>query len=539
MLLSLADDLPMDNWVTSFGPFCVTRSRRLLERDGEPVQIGSRAFDILTHLLDNPGQVVSHRALLEAAWPGATVEEGNLRFQIAALRKVLGSSETRYVINVPGRGYCFVAPIAQREEVEPRPTPLREPSERHVPPSPPTSLIGRDDAIAEISNLVPAHRIVSIVAPGGMGKTALAIAVAHRFDGILRDRVCFVELAPYDEARGVVDSLASALGISAGSEDLIGDIVSMLKSRQMLIVFDSCEHVIGSAAALIENIVAETTNVQILVTSREALRIDFERVFQLEALASPPDNGAQSIAEILSYPAAQLFLERAGVASNYFSSDRQAQLVARICRRLDGLPLAIEIAASRTQAFDLERLEHALEDGRSLTWSGERAGPSRHQTLGAMMDWSYSLLPENEKGALRLLAMFSGSFSLEDAIALVSMGTAGIDTPWALNELVSKSLVSVTSSGEGMKYRLLDTTRTYARQKLNEAGELEAAQHRLATLYQRALENQYSANVIPHTKKLGPDKLEETRDAKASAAISPFGAETFCNLGHLCTSAKG
>jgi predicted ATPase/DNA-binding winged helix-turn-helix (wHTH) protein len=517
----LADDRPMDNWVISFGPFRVTKSRRLLEHDGEPVQVGSRAFDILAHLLEHPGKVVSQRALLEAAWPGTAVEDGNLRFQITVLRKVLGSSETRYIVNIPGRGYCFAAPIARLEEVELRGTLPRVSPDRLVLPSPPANLIGRGQAIAEISRLIPAHRIVNIVAPGGMGKTAIAIAVAYRFDGILRDRVCFVDLARASEARRVADSLSIALGIPVRSEDPVGDIVSALKSQQMLIVFDGCEHVIGAAAALIESIVAETADVQVLVTSREALRIEFECVFQLEALASPPSNGAQSTVEILSYPAAQLFVERACVVDSCLSSDRQAQLVAKICERLDGLPLAIEIAACRAQVFDLEKLEHLLEDSLSLIWPGRRTAPSRHKTLGAMIDWSYRLLLENEKSALRFLSVFSGSFSLEDAISVVGAGAAGIDTSCALIELVAKSLVSVTFSGEGTRYRLLDTTRTYARQKLDEAGEIDAARHRLAALPQRALESEYAANATPRRKKPGRDDIQ---DAEGWAAPSPFWA---------------
>jgi DNA-binding winged helix-turn-helix (wHTH) protein len=265
-----------ENRVISFGPFRASKARRKLERNGEPVQIGGRAFDILTHLLEHSGQVVSHRALFEAAWPGAIVESGNLRFQMSALRKVLGNGETKYIINVPGRGYCFTAPIARHEEVEPR-TPPEMSFERPVLPSLPTKLIGRDEAIDEICSLILAHRIVMAVGPGGMGKTTIAIAVATQFESIFRDGVCFVELAPIDEAKRVADSLTIALGLPVRSEDPIAEIVSMLKSRQMLIVFDGCEHVVGAAAGLIEKIVAATNDVQILVTSREALRAECER----------------------------------------------------------------------------------------------------------------------------------------------------------------------------------------------------------------------------------------------------------------------
>jgi predicted ATPase/DNA-binding winged helix-turn-helix (wHTH) protein len=495
----------MDDWVISFGPFRVTRSRRLLERDGEPVHVGSRAFDILAHLLEHPGQVVSHRALLEAVWPNTNVEEGNLRFQITALRKVLGDGETKYIINVPGRGYCFATPIVRGEMDEsPEMQPPASPGRLAFLP-PPMKLIGRDEAVAEISNLIPAHRIVTIVATGGTGKTAVALAVASRLEGVFRDRVCFVDLAPVNEARRAADSLAIALGLPVRSENPVGEIVDVLKSRQMLIVIDGCEHVIDVAAALIEKIVAATTDVRILVTSREALRIEFERVLRLEPLPSPPIESAQSTAEILSYPAAQLFVERAGTASNGVSSDHQAQLVARICGRLDGLPLAIELAASQAHVFGFDMLAQMLDDRFSLAWPGRRTAPPRHQTLGAMFDWSYRLLTEDEKRLFRSLSAFSADFSLEAACAIEGGESAGGAVVPVLAELVSKSLLSVTRSVLSMRYRLLDTTRNYARSKLVEAGELDGVRRRHGYFYLQAMRGL-------GTQELDRDRLGDLAD---------------------------
>lgn len=506
----MADGPSARNWVISFGPFRVDKMRRLLEQNGEPVHIGSRAFDILAHLLERPGQVVSHQALLDAAWPGLSVEDGNLRFQMAMLRKALGS-EQKWIINVPGRGYCFSALTSRHDNPDPTEAPAQPAPEKPASPPTPAALVGRDEVVAKISGLVRAHRVVSIVGAGGIGKTSVAAVVTGQLRNVFGDRVCFVALGYVEDPGRVADSLAVALRLPVRSEDTVGDIMGALKSQRMLVVVDGCEQQIDAAAILIDKIVAATTEINFLVTSREALRIEAERVFQLEALPFPPVDRDLSAEEVLSYPAARLFVDRADAPKDALSSDREMALVARICSELDGLPLAIEMAASQAQVSSFNGLAQMLEDGLSLTWPGRRTAPARHQTLGAMLEWSYRLLPEEEKSALRSLSIFSGQFNLEAASAVA------IDAQLALAELVSKSLISVTRQDKETGYRLLDTTRIYARQKLAEVGELDAVRRRHANFYLQALKAQYEVEKNLPALDVRHESIEDVRAAIAWA----------------------
>jgi predicted ATPase/DNA-binding winged helix-turn-helix (wHTH) protein len=492
---------PQRNCEYSFGPFRVSKARRKLERDGEPLQIGSRSFDILTHLLDHPGQVVAHRALLEAAWPDTTVEEVNLRFQITALRKALGSSETKYIINVPGRGYCFVAPVSRQDELEPSSPGLIRVSPMNRVPTP-TPLVGRDQALTELCSLIRSHRIVSVVGSGGLGKSSIAIAAVDQINPLFRDGCCFVDLGRVENPERVADAVAVALGIPVRSVESVDEIVTILQSRQMLLVVDGCEHLIDAAAKHLEKIVAATSSIHILATSREALRIEYERVFALEPLATPPITETLSAAEIMSYPASQLLVEKARAAMGAILPDSEAKFIAQICSKLDGLPLAIELAASQAHVFGFDGLAKMLDDRFSLAWPGRRTAPPRHQTLGAMLDWSYRLLTEEEMGVFRSLSTFSAEFSREAASAIAGGEADGAAIIPILGELVSKSLLSIARSELRTRYRLLDTTRNYARGKLVEAGELDGVRRQHCHFYMQAM------NALA-TNELDRDRLED------------------------------
>jgi predicted ATPase/DNA-binding winged helix-turn-helix (wHTH) protein len=510
-----------ENRVISFGPFRVSKARRKLERNGEPLQIGSRAFDILTRLLEHPGQIVSHRDLLEAAWPGTNVEDGSLRFQMTALRKVLGDGETKYIVSVSGRGYCFAAPVAQSEEREPSPLAQVRANWINRPPQP-TRLVGRAQSVIELCNLVRSHRIVSVVGSGGLGKSSIAVAAISQIDALFGDGCCFIDLGRVENPERVTDALAVALGIPVRSVNSVDEIIPILQHRQMLIVIDGCEHVIEAAATLVEKIVAATASIHILATSREALRIEHERVFALEALATPPIDRTLSAEEIMAYPAPQLLAEKTQATKGAVSSDAEARLIAQICAKLDGLPLAIELAASQANVFGFDTIARMLDDQFSLAWPGRRTAPPRHQTLGAMLDWSYRLLAEEEKRTLRALSVFSGDFSLEAARAIAVDEVAGGAIMPALAELVSKSLLSVTRSESRMRYRLLDTTRNYARGKLVEAGELDGVRRQHGHFYQQAVKN-LATNELDRDR-LG-DLADDIEDIRAAIvwALSPSG----------------
>lgn len=493
----MADD-GSTNWMISFGPFRVAKALRLVERDGNPIHLSGRSFDILTHLLDHHGEVLSRRALLDAVWPEAAVEDVTLRVHMSKLRKALGERQfgNKYIKNVQGRGYCFSAPISRLAGPD-----GSGPVFAGIPVTPPNplpraaALIGRAEAIVELSQLILSQQIVTVVAAGGMGKTSIAIAAAHNLASFFPDGVCFVELGLIDDPSRVAHSLAVSLGLRVRSVDPLKDVVTFLQTKRMLILIDCCEHLVDSAAMLIEWIGAASSDTHILSTSREALHIEGEWVYRLEALAYPPDGTSLTAAEILSYPAPQLFSARALTSTNAIAQDNFARLIAMLCRKLDGLVLAIELAASQAHLIGIEKLVEMLDDRLSLEWSGGRAATPKHRTMNAMLDWSYQLLAGDEKEALQYLSVFSGRFDLDGATYLI----ASTKTFSLLTSLAAKSLLFVDQTESGLRYRLLDTTKTYARAKLTDAGELNAARHRHAKYYLTAL----SDLLAPTPHKLG------------------------------------
>ncbi|TFV38125.1 tetratricopeptide repeat protein [Bradyrhizobium frederickii] len=459
--------------VISFGPFRLFPKSRLLERDGEPLHIGGRALDILILLAGRPGEVVDKRELVKRIWADVNVDEGSLRFHVAALRKVLGDTgkSARYVLNVPGRGYCFAAPSTEAAP------PVAPASAEITPPrSLPAQLakmIGREEVIEKISNGLTLHRFMTVVGPGGIGKTAVAVAVGHRRSADFGGRVFFVDFGPLRDAGHVTTTIASVLGLAVSAEDPTPAILTFLKTGPALLIFDSCEHVLDTLAPIVERIVREAPQLHALATSRESFRSEGERIFRLFPLDCPPEREHLDVAEVLAYPAAQLFVERIAQSSGPFQlSAEEAPLVANICRRLDGIALAIELAAGRVNAYGIAGTASLLDSRFSLQWRGRRTAVPRHQTLAAALDWSYDLLPPAESATLRRLSVFAGPFAPEAAAAVASGdGLSTSETLEAIDSLVAKSLISPSGS-RTLSYRLLDTTRTYALGKLSELGEV-------------------------------------------------------------------
>ncbi|TYO67014.1 transcriptional regulator [Bradyrhizobium hipponense] len=457
----------------AFGAFRLFPKSRLLEKDGAPLHLGGRALDILMFLAERPGEVVDKRELIKRVWGEVNVDEGSLRFHITTLRKALGDSGegARYVVNVPGRGYCFAAPLLRAAAPETRSS-LPVSSPRSLP-SPLARMIGRDDAVEKISAELSLHRFVTIVGPGGIGKTSVALAVAHGqlagFDG----QVSFVDLGALTDARLVPGTIAAALGLTVNSEDPIPGLLTFLRSRRMLLVFDSCEHILDELAPLAERIVQEAPELHILATSRESFRTEGERVHRLFPLDCPPERDGLSMADILAYPASQLFVERIGESLSEFElSEDDAPLVAEICRRLDGIALAIELAAGRVNAYGIAGTASLLDSRFSLLWRGRRTAIPRHQTLSAALAWSYDLLPAAESATLRGLSVFAGPFTLEAALAVASsQGISESEAVEAISNLLSKSLIATFPAERRLRYRLLDTTRAFVADKLIENGE--------------------------------------------------------------------
>jgi predicted ATPase/DNA-binding winged helix-turn-helix (wHTH) protein len=478
----------------SFGPFSLFAAERLLKKADEPILLGDRALDILIALVERAGEVVTHRELISTVWPGVTVEDANLRAQIAALRKALGDGRdgVRYVSNVAGRGYCFVAPIthstaARTVSVTGIATTGRV---QRLPPRL-TRMVGRDDTVRSLAEQLQVWRFVSIVGPGGVGKTTVAISVAHTlFDGF-HDAVFFIDLAALTDPQLVPTAVASALGLMVQTQDPLVSLLAFIGDNKILLVLDSCEHVIGVAAALAERVVNGAPQAHILATSREALRAEGEHVHLLYSLDCPLEDDGLTAMEALRYPAAQLFMERAA-ASGYGAalSDIDAPIVSRICRRLDGIALAIELAASRVGSHGVRGTAELLDNHFSLFWHGRRTALPRHETLNAMLDWSYSLLSEREKVVLCRLSVFVGDFTLAAAGSVASESEVDdADVIDAVVSLVAKSLISTTVINESTYYRLLDTTCAYAATKLAERGEADRIARRHAIFYSRFLEH--------------------------------------------------
>ena len=482
------------NDVVSFGPFSLFAAERLLKKADEPIPLGDRALDLLIALAERAGEVVTHKELNSTVWPDVTVEEGNLRFQMATLRKALGDGRdgVRYVSTVAGRGYCFVAPVTRSTAARTVPVTGIATTERvqKLPPRP-ARMVGRDDTVRALAEQLQVRRFVSIVGAGGIGKTTVAISVAHALLDGFNGAVFFVDLAALTDAELVPTAVASTLGFMVQTQDPVVSLLAFVGDKKILLVLDNREHVIGVAAALAERVVCEAPQAHILATSREALRAEGEHVHLLYSLDYPPEDAGLTATEALEYPAAQLFMERAA-ASGYGAvlSDIDAPIVARICRRLDGIALAVELAASRVGSVGIRGTSELLENRFSLLWHGRRTALPRHETLNAMLDWSYSLLSEREKVVLCRLSVFVGDFTLQVASSVASETEVDeADVIDVVAGLVAKSLISTTVISESTYYRLLDTTRAYAANKLAERGEADRIARRHAIFYSNFLEH--------------------------------------------------
>jgi predicted ATPase len=471
-----------------FGPFTLSVARRQLKKGDHSIAIGGRALDVLIALAERAGEVVAHKELIARVWPDVIVEEANLRVHIAALRKALGDGidGTRYVSNVAGRGYCFVATVTRPGTTRALPRPAAGVTNQvHRLPALLTRMVGRDETVRMLLNQMMTRRFVSIVGPGGVGKTTVAVAVAHALVEVFHGAVVFVDLGALADPRLVPTAVASSLGLAMTSQDPLLSLLGFLRDRRILLVLDNCEHLIDAAAQLGERVVDEASQAHILATSREALRAEGEHVHLLYSLDSPPNDPGMSAAEAIRYPAVQLFLERA-LAGGYHSelSDTDAPVVAMICRRLDGIALAIELAASRVGSLGINGTAELLDNRFRGVWNGRRTALPRHQTLNSMLDWSYNLLSDLEKGVLCRLSVFVGEFTFTaacDVAAEADLEDSHVTQ--AVTSLLAKSLISTTHGQRSTYYRLLDTTRAYALTKLADRGETDRIARRHAATF--------------------------------------------------------
>jgi predicted ATPase/DNA-binding winged helix-turn-helix (wHTH) protein len=492
------DDNSLTPRVVSFGPFRLFAAERQLKKGDEALQVGSRALDTLIALVERAGQVVTQQELISRVWPDVRVEEANLRVHIASLRKALGDGRegARYIVTVPGRGYSFVAPVTlstpQSSRLQPSSPSGATVSDR-LPKLPPklTRMVGRDDIIAVLSADLMGYRFVSIVGSGGIGKTTVAISVAYALLDGFNGAVFFVDLATVTDVKLVPTAVAQALGLMVQTQDPLRSLLASIGNRKILLVLDNCEHVIDTAATLAERVVGEAPQAHVLTTSREALRVEGERVHLLYALDCPPEDAGLTAAQALNYPAVQLFMERAAASGHDPTlSDVDAPIVAMICRRLDGIPLAIELAASWAGSHGIHGVAQLLGNRFGLIWHGRRTALPRHQTLNAMLDWSYSQLSGDERAVLDKLSVFVGDFTLEAARFVASdVETKKDIISDAIASLLAKSLISATEVHGSPFYRLLETTRTFAAAKLAERGQVNRVARRHAKFFSEFLQH--------------------------------------------------
>jgi predicted ATPase/DNA-binding winged helix-turn-helix (wHTH) protein len=510
---------PISQDVVCFGPFRLSTTERLLEKGGDPVQLGSRALDILIALVERPAEVVSKKELIAKVWPDLLVDEGSLRFHVSALRKALGQgrSGTRYVTNVSGRGYCFVAPISCAASQS---APLRN-SLAHSPvglPPSPARMVGRDETVRLISEELTARRFFTIVGPGGIGKTTLATAVGHTMLAAFDGAVYYVDFGPLCTPSLVPNRVALTVGLPGNFKDPLATLPTFLRDRRMLLVLDSCEHLIETIAPLAERIFQAAPEVHILATSREPLQVEGEQVHRLDSLAFPPDGASLTAAQALTFPAVQLFVERAtSHGSGFQLNDADAPIVGEVCRRLDGVALALELAAGRVGVYGIKGIASLLDSPCKLLWHGRRTALPRHQTLTAMLDWSYNLLSESERMVLRGLSVFVGAFSLEAAQCVAAGDILEREhATEAIAGLVAKSLIAVEINSTGALYRLLDTTRAYVQTKIADSGERNTIAQRHAIYCREFLERIEIASLLCPKKNGAVESWRHVNNMRAA-----------------------
>ena len=481
----------MDGAPFVFGSFRLLPEQRLLLDGEKPLPLGSRALDILIALAERAGETIRKDELIARAWPDTIVEEGALRVHVAALRKALGDGRDgkRCIANIPGRGYSFVAPVIREHGQKATASLAQARASGNLPVSL-TGIVGRDETVAALAAQLARRRLLTIVGPGGIGKTTVAIAIAETVSAAHADGVWFVGLASVAEPEHVASALGAVFGIILPTGNPVSGLAAWLRDKRALVVLDNCEHVINAVAAIAEVLLRAAPLLRLLATSREPLRAEGEGLHRLASLVIPPEGADLTAGEALRYSAVQLFTERVmAIVDGFALTDDDVPAVLEICRRLDGVPLALELAAARVEAFGLAALAARLDDRFALLSKGRRTALPRQQTLRATMDWSFTLLPHLQQVILRRLAVFRGDFTM-DAAASVT-GDAAIaagEVIDAVAELAAKSLLATDISGNVAYHRLVETTRVYALARLTERGELQEFSRRHAEYYRGLLE---------------------------------------------------
>ena len=517
----------------AFGPFSYDVTRREISDGRGPLRLGSRALHILGVLLEQPGRLYSRDELVARVWPHTVVEETSLRVHISALRKVLGDGVdgARYIANVPGRGYAFVgeakvsfltagsADVSAKRACEPAASTADLSAAAQTLPPRLTYLIGREQAIAQLGELLPRERLVTIVGAGGMGKTTVALAVANRVNRSYVDGACFVDLSHLSDPGLVAAELGRTQGLIVSPGDSTAILEGTLHDKHLLFVMDNCEHVVDAAAALVNRLMRACPGVHFLATSREPLEIEAEWVFKLAPLGLPAPEEPLNLQELLDYPAVQLFVERAHANSDSFElTDAHAPAVRSLCGYLDGIPLAIELAAARVDTLGVGGLQRRLADAFELLTRGRRTALSRHRTLQAVMDWSYDLLSDSERLVLQRLSVFRGAFDLDGAVAIAACPQ--LSRQRVIEDVLSltaKSLVVLTSADDDrLVHRLLYITRLYAEKRLANGDGATEVHRRHASFVVEGLQHARDASASLYQYHWSPALASSIADLRAA-----------------------
>lgn len=468
--------------IYDLGPFRLDADVGAFTRAGSPVMLGARAVAVLALLVEHAHHFVSKARILDTAWPGVVVEENNLPVQVRAIRRVLAQvpGAEHWIETLPRRGYRFVGPVARVDDARHD----EHEAERSNLPRALTSFVGRERDLVEIKRLLPTKRLITIVGVGGIGKTRLALQVAGEVIGAYRNGVWFVDLGSLRDPALVASNVAQVLAVPERPEKSPSEALhAHLRALQLLLIVDNCEHLLGGCAAFVDTVLKSSTGVTIIATSREPLRADIEQIYPLQPLSLPPPNG--DFEALQRSEAAQLLSERLRQQLPDFQvTAHRAAAMAELCIRLDGIPLALELAAARARSLSIEQINARLGNRFRVLTSGSRGASPRQQTLRATLDWSYDLLGEDERIMLRRLAVFPGDFTPEAACAVAADANidefAVIDL---LSQLVARSLLIAYTGADAMRYRLLETTHAYAHEKLLEAEETDELRRRHAEYY--------------------------------------------------------
>jgi predicted ATPase/DNA-binding winged helix-turn-helix (wHTH) protein len=455
-----------------FGDFRLVPGRQLLLRGAEPVRLGSRALDLLLLLVEHAGEVVSKEQLIRFAWPSTFVDESNLKVNISTLRSALGCDQaaTAYIATIPGRGYRFVAKVRGEADADAWSGETARARKTQALP-PPKRLFGRATEIAGLAQDLATTGSLTLTGPAGVGKTAVAVEVARAMAWRYEYGATFIDFTATADPRLVAPLIAAALGLGASAPDPLSAILDGLSGGSRLLVLDNCEHLSSAIGLVVDQIRTRLPDVAVLCTAREPLGYRSEGLRRLATLAYPEDN-LIDLDAAMANPSIALFVDRARAASGYDLDEADIPFIAGICRRVDGVALAIELAALHVAQHPPAAILARLAQDFDILAYGPRAAPLRQQGLMTAIEWSYRLLSDAEAAVFRLASVFTRAFTCEEAIAVA--GGAGLspeDVARCVGNLASKSLLQPRFVSGRLAYVMLNAERHYASKRLRQAGE--------------------------------------------------------------------